>query len=113
MFSAGRVSTLVPARSFFRRAAPSRALSTGGSGAPPPGGKAEEAGGSAAADDAGVDEPILARASRLIWAGIKMSAGVALMGGLLYCGYNIVMVLLPVRGGVRPSPPPPRAILAG
>ena len=101
-FAAPRVCALLASPRALPRALFSRPLSSSAAGggapphAPPPGDKAAgEAGGAEA--DAGVDEPILARASRLIWAGIKTSAGIALIGGLLYCGYNIVMVLLPVR----------------
>ena len=42
------------------------------------------------------DEPFVARASRMIWGGIKLSVGVALVGGVLYAGYNICAALLPV-----------------
>ncbi len=38
----------------------------------------------------------MARISRFIWGSIKVSVGMALVGALLYSGYSIVMVLLPV-----------------
>lgn len=45
---------------------------------------------------AGFDEPLVARVSRAIWKGIKVALGTAVFGGVLYCGYSIVLVLLPV-----------------
>ena len=46
--------------------------------------------------DDGLNEPIVARASRFIWNGIKLSALAAVFGAVLYSGYSIVTVLLPV-----------------
>ena len=34
--------------------------------------------------------------SRAIWKAIKVALGTAVFGGVLYCGYSIVLVLLPV-----------------
>ena len=58
-------------------------------------GEAGADGGGAAGGD-GLEEPLVARVSRFIWGSIKVTLGAAVMGALLYSGYSIVMVLLPV-----------------
>ena len=41
-------------------------------------------------------EPLVARVSRMIWGTIKLVTGIAIVGGVLYAGYSIVTVLIPV-----------------
>ena len=70
----------------------SAAAGAGGSGAGGSGG----GGGEGGEDVPPVDEPFVARASRIIWGSIKFAVGTALFGGVLYAGYSIIVVLLPV-----------------
>ena len=56
------------------------------------GGGGEEASGG----EIPIDEPFVARASRAIWGTIKLAFGTAFFGGVLYAGYSILVVLLPV-----------------
>ena len=42
------------------------------------------------------DEPLVARVSRAMWQTIKICFGTLIAGGVLYCGYSIVLVLVPV-----------------
>jgi hypothetical protein len=89
----------------FARAQSSAAGAGGGSG----GGSGGAGGGGDGGGDGGggggggggdeappVDEPFVARASRIIWGSIKFAVGTALFGGVLYAGYSIIVVLLPV-----------------
>lgn len=66
-----------------------------GGGSSSSSGEAGADGGGAAGGD-GLEEPLVARVSRFIWGSIKVTLGAAVMGALLYSGYSIVMVLLPV-----------------
>lgn len=38
----------------------------------------------------------MARVSRMIWGTIKVTVGMVVFGGVLYAGYSIITVLLPV-----------------
>ena len=54
------------------------------------------AGEEASGGEIPIDEPFVARASRAIWGTIKLAFGTAFFGGVLYAGYSILVVLLPV-----------------
>ena len=49
-----------------------------------------------AGEEVPFDEPLVARISRGIWKAIKVTIGTLIAGGILYCGYSIVLVLVPV-----------------
>lgn len=53
-------------------------------------------GGAGSESEVPFDEPFVARASRVIWGTIKLAFGTAFFGGVLYAGYSILTVLIPV-----------------
>jgi hypothetical protein len=98
-----RRSILVGARAFSGAGG-----GAAGSGAGPGANRASEEGASSSDSGGGgggagsaesevpFDEPFVARASRVIWGTIKLAFGTAFFGGVLYAGYSILTVLIPV-----------------